>query len=677
MSKRKSPIFLRSTNAVSSPKRKKSKFESLPPIKNLDDLIKIGLSNKFYKNIDIFTLWEILPYLQELNEMIGMKSLKESVFYQVIYYLQNMHIKNKDGDYLHTIITGKPGTGKCMAYDTPILMFDGTIKKIQNIVVGDQLMGDDSTVRNVLSLARGREQMFKITQNKGMEYTVNKSHILSLKVSRIRNKKTNTLEIKGKQYKKNEIIDIPLVDYLELPKTYQLDLKGFKVAVDFPSINVTFNPYILGYILSNCQFYNEITIPHANIFEYISNQFNAYNMGLELMQIQGTQNKYKIVTTDNQNKYMKILYYLDIEKKREIPDLYRINDKNVRLQLLGGIIDNSGTINTNCYEIVEKNNKFAEDIVFLAQSLGFYTSITKFEKQNTYVYNRIIISGNVHTIPVLSKEIKERSHIKNVLHTGIKVTELGEDNYYGFTLDGNSRYLLSDFTVTHNTTVAKIISKIYSNLGVLSNKNIFKVAHREDFVGEYLGSTANKTKKLLNSCLGGVLFVDEVYALGPGQKDKDSYSKEAIDTICAFLSENKVNFCFICAGYKEQIEKCFLSVNEGLRRRFQWIHHIEDYSNEDLHAIFIKMIKETNWTLQVDKEILLKIIENNKDIFVDAGGSIEGLITKIKLVHSKRVFGLENEYKFIILEEDILTAIEMMKRNNMERLKKVNYDYYT
>jgi SpoVK/Ycf46/Vps4 family AAA+-type ATPase len=236
---------------------------------------------------------------------------------------------------------------------------------------------------------------------------------------------------------------------------------------------------------------------------------------------------------------------------------------------------------------------------------------------------------------------------------------------------------LSDFTVTHNTTVAKIISKIYSNLGVLSNKNIFKIAHREDFVGEYLGSTANKTKKLLNSCLGGVLFVDEVYALGPGQKDKDSYSKEAIDTICAFLSENKVNFCFICAGYKEQIEKCFLSVNEGLRRRFQWIHHIEDYSNEDLHAIFIKMIRETNWTLQVDKEKMLKIIESNKDIFIDAGGSIEGLITKIKLVHSKRVFGLENEFKFIILEEDISSAIEMTKRNNMERVKKINYDYYT
>lgn len=677
MSKRKPTVLPPTSSKPPTPKRKKIKYEILPPISTLDELIQIGESNKFYKNIDIFTLWDILPHLQELNKMIGMKSLKESVFYQVIYYLQNMHTQNKDGDYLHTIITGKPGTGKCMAYDTPVLMYDGTIKKIQNVVVGDQLMGDDSQPRNVLSLARGREQMYKIKQNKGMEYIVNKSHILSLKVTRIRNKKTNTLEIKGNQYRKNEVIDIPLVDYLELPKTYKLDLKGYKVSVDFPSINVAFNPYIFGYVLSNCQFYNEISIPNTKIFDFIVKEFENYNMKLELMQIQGTQNKYKITTPDVANKYMKILYYLDIEKKREIPDLYKINDRHTRLQVLGGIIDNSAIINTNCFEIVEKNDKFANDIVFLAQSLGFYTSLNKFEKQSTYLYNRIIISGNVHTIPVLTKEIKQRTHIKNVLHTGIEIEELHEDNYYGFTLDGNSRYLLGDFTVTHNTTVAKIISKIYTNLGILSNKNIFKVAHREDFVGEYLGSTATKTKKLLNSCLGGVLFVDEVYALGPGQKDKDSYSKEAIDTICAFLSENKKDFCFICAGYKEQIEKCFFSVNEGLRRRFQWIHHIEDYSNDDLLAIFVKMIKETNWTLNVSKDIMLKIIENNKDIFVDAGGSIEGLITKIKLTHSKRVFGLENEYKFIIIEDDVKSAIVMMKKNNMEKVKKITLDYYT
>ena len=83
---------------------------------------------------------------------------------------------------------------------------------------------------------------------------------------------------------------------------------------------------------------------------------------------------------------------------------------------------------------------------------------------------------------------------------------------------------------------------------------IFKIAKREDFVGEYLGQTAIKTKKLLKSCLGGVLFIDEAYALGPGQKDRDSFSKEAIDTLNAFLSENKDNFCCIIAGYENDIK---------------------------------------------------------------------------------------------------------------------------
>ena len=121
---------------------------------------------------------------------------------------------------------------------------------------------------------------------------------------------------------------------------------------------------------------------------------------------------------------------------------------------------------------------------------------------------------------------------------------------------------------TGKTTVAEIIGNIYKGLGILSEEGSFKIAKREDFVAEYLGQSAIKTKKLLKSCIGGVLFIDEVYALGPGQKDKDSFSKEAIDTLNAFLSEHKNDFCCIVAGYEEEIKKCFFSVNPGLKRRF-------------------------------------------------------------------------------------------------------------
>jgi hypothetical protein len=176
--------------------------------------------------------------------------------------------------------------------------------------------------------------------------------------------------------------------------------------------------------------------------------------------------------------------------------------------------------------------------------------------------------------------------------------------------------------------------------------------------------------------LGGCLFVDEIYSLGPGQKDKDSYSKEAIDTINSFLSEHKNDICFIGAGYKESIDKCFFSVNEGLNRRFQWRHDIEEYSNEDLVDIFLKMVKDIKWDINIDKNVLVNIFNENKDVFKDGGGSCEILVTKIKLVHSKRVLGLDKSLRFTIVADDIKDAINLIKKYSAKKQEK-NYDYYT
>lgn len=108
------------------------------------------------------------------------------------------------------VLTGGPGTGKCLGYDTPVLMFDGTIKKVQDIEKGDLLMGDDSKPRTVLSLNRGRELLYKVIPIKGDSYIVNKSHILSLK-------------------KEKMVIDIPVMDYLKLSKHEKSLLKGYKI----------------------------------------------------------------------------------------------------------------------------------------------------------------------------------------------------------------------------------------------------------------------------------------------------------------------------------------------------------------------------------------------------------------------------------------------------------------
>lgn len=231
---------------------------------------------------------------------------------------------------------------------------------------------------------------------------------------------------------------------------------------------------------------------------------------------------------------------------------------------------------------------------------------------------------------------------------------------------------------TGKTTVSKILANLYQSMGILSSSSTkFKVVSREDFVGEYLGSTAIKTKKLLKSCLGGVLFVDELYSLGPGQKDKDSFSKEAIDTINLFLSEHKNDFCFIGAGYKDEIEKCFFSVNQGLKRRFQWYHNIEEYNTEDLVDIFLKLVNDINWTMTVSKKELVSIFNDNKDYLQDAGGSCENLLSKIKVSHSIRVFGKDLSERFKINKDDIKEAFQILEKFDIKKKPKINYDYYT
>lgn len=261
------------------------------------------------------------------------------------------------------------------------------------------------------------------------------------------------------------------------------------------------------------------------------------------------------------------------------------------------------------------------------------------------------------------------------LNSMIGMTELKETVflqviYYlkGFHLRNNNEEYLHTIIMGSpghgKTEIAKIIGKLYQAMGILSEDGPFKIAYRDDFIAEYLGQTAIKTNKLLKSCLGGVLFVDEVYSLGPGVNDRDSFSKEAIDVLTSFLSEHKNDFCFIGAGYEEDIKKCFLSRNKGLERRFQWIHKIEKYSENELYEILVKMIHDMNWKINFNKEDIVKILkDNNEELFRHAGGDIETFLTKCKIYHAKRVFSLDKEHSFIFTLEDMKQGIELMHLN--------------
>ena len=157
--------------------------------------------------------------------------------------------------------------------------------------------------------------------------------------------------------------------------------------------------------------------------------------------------------------------------------------------------------------------------------------------------------------------------------------------------DDNSK-VAPDLRKDYGEDRLKIIGKIYSKIGILS-KGTFRKVTRADLISGYLGQTALKTRDVIKDCLGGVLFIDEAYALGNNEK-RDSFSKECIDTINQNLTENKETIVFI-AGYKDQLNESFFSYNPGLNRRFKMRMTVDVYNAKDLREIYIKKIKENNY----------------------------------------------------------------------------------
>lgn len=181
------------------------------------------------------------------------------------------------------------------------------------------------------------------------------------------------------------------------------------------------------------------------------------------------------------------------------------------------------------------------------------------------------------------------------------------------------------------TQLTHIIAKIYKGLGFLETDTVHHIKV-DDLVAGYVGQTAIKTRKRLESALGGVLLIDEAYSLGD-KEGKDSFKKEAIDLLTSFLSEHGYEFICIIAGYKEALEKQFFTMNEGLARRFSIHYDIEPYSPADMVAIFQKTVISHSWSLD-DKPTmlaqLLELFEVNKVSFPNYGGDCLNMFTSCK-----------------------------------------------
>jgi SpoVK/Ycf46/Vps4 family AAA+-type ATPase len=221
---------------------------------------------------------------------------------------------------------------------------------------------------------------------------------------------------------------------------------------------------------------------------------------------------------------------------------------------------------------------------------------------------------------------------------------------------------------TGKTEIAKIIGQIFCNLGIL-DKGTFKKVTRSDLIAGYLGQTALKTRDIVKECIGGVLFIDEAYALG-NQEKKDSFSKECIDTLCELLSDYKDNLMVIIAGYENELNDCFFSYNKGLDSRFTWRYKVDEYNGEDLYNIFVKKVKDIDW--KITTEIYVDLFNTKKDHFPFYGRDIETLLSKTKIAHSRRIFGKTNAAKKILTKEDLNKGFDIFSNNDYMHQLKIN-----
>jgi len=476
----------------------------------------------------------------------GMTSAKTQIMQVLAQWISNP-------DSVGNVIAmrGAAGVGKCHAKDTPIMMHDGTLKMVQDIQIGDCIMGDDSLPRTVLNLGRGRDMMYDITPTKGNPYTVNSEHILCLRYSggnTISTRPTksglhfkasiidvNTLTKKAKTFTSyeqakvyidtesvdNNVVEVSVKDYLNLPNYHKKQLKGYSVGVDFQSKNVEFDPYIVGLWLGDgTSSKPAITSQDAVVLGYLNTELHRYNS----MLVYRNQYDYAIRGyKKNENIFFKFLQSHNLINNKHIPNVYKVNDRNVRLQVLAGILDSDGYLIHNCFEVTQKSRQLTDDIVFLARSLGLATTMRPCVKSCMYkgerregTYYRIFISGNTHIIPtkIVRKKADIRQQVKDALLSHITVTPVGEGDYYGFTLDGNHRYLLGDFTVTHNTSFARngiagVLQRpfMFFSLGGASDVSHY-VGHSYTYEGSMWGRIIDSI--IQSGCMNPVLYFDEL-----------------------------------------------------------------------------------------------------------------------------------------------------------------------
>lgn len=461
------------------------------------------------------------------------------------------------------LLTGDPGAGKCLGRGTPVMLFDGRIVPVEEIKTGDFLMGPDSTPRLVKSTNTGAGPLYKIVPTKGAPWVCNDVHVLTLVKS-------------GKKFN-DEVFDIPLDVYLRSALPNKERLKLFQPSeVHFPSQHTTedrpVSPYFIGIWLGDGTKMNRegvlkgiaVSKPDAEIEAACRDEAARFGLRVSVVS-EDMCPTYRIVGEKGQkNPLLDTIRRLTRDGER-VPDAYLYASIEVRAEVLAGLLDTDGHYSHGCYEIVQRSTMIADDIAFLARSLGLRVS-RNIKTVNGEDYQRLLISGDATRLPlrIPRKRPQPRHQIKNALRSSFTVEPLGDGEFFGFTLDRDGRFLLGDFTVTHNTTLQmqmfqSLAKHRVSTLYISGEEDIPQLADRYHHLGKFPARMQALHETDLDSILYQVTEVKpqvvcldsiQIVACTSGSGDDlQPGSAASVKIVCRelmqFAKENRVTFVAI------------------------------------------------------------------------------------------------------------------------------------
>jgi len=545
--------------------------------------------------------------MENLNSLIGLEKIKTQIK-EHIDYIEFLKLREKKGlkdeekISLHSVFTGNPGTGKTTVvkylgkiYQKMGLLSKGHLHEVDRADLVGEFIGQTAPkVKEAIEKARG-----------GILF-IDEAYALA------RSKEDS------KDYGR-EVLEILIKEMSDGPGDIAIMAAGYpKEMEDF----INFNPGL------------------KSRFKYYFH-FDDYTPD-ELIQIaEYAAEKRSVIVNPKAKEYINKL----------LIDAYRDRDKSFGNARYSYSLIDEGKMNMGLRLIKQPNVKKLSGKTLSTITLKDVEKIKAGKKKKVI---RIPIDEDL--LKIATKELNSligMNHIKTEVNDMIKLVryyrETGKDVLNKFSI----HTIFTGNPGTGKTTLARIMGKIYKALGLLERGHVVETG-REGLVAGYIGQTALKTKDKLNEAMGGVLFVDEAYALSDG--GQNSYGKEAIEVILKQMEDQRGKFAIIAAGYPDNMD-VFLHANPGLKSRFDRVWHFYDYSAETLLKIAIQMFAEENLVPDKDaKKFLLEYLNGlyeKRDKYFGNARSARKIVERAVKKQNLRMASLPSEERTKTMMETV------------------------